>query len=99
MQAAKVDDNQHEIIATLRQVGAEVLDLSRVGKGCPDLLVGFRGQNFLLEVKRPKAKGQRAGTTTTAQDAFFLRWHGRGQYAIVRSPNEALHAVGAVCRA
>ena len=90
--AAKVDDNQREIVAALRACGATVRDLSRVGEGCPDLLVGFRGRNLLIEVKRPKAKGQRAGTTTPAQDTFLGEW--RGHAVVVWTVDEALRAVG-----
>ena len=92
--AAKVDINQREIVSALKRIGAEVQNLSRVGDGCPDLLVGFRGRNFLLEVKRPKAKGQREGTTTDAQDEFFSRWSGRGQAAIVKTVDDALRVLG-----
>ena len=49
--AAKVDANQTEIVKALRQVGASVQSLAATGKGCPDLLVGIRGLNFLIEVK------------------------------------------------
>jgi DNA-binding NarL/FixJ family response regulator len=38
--AAKVDANQTEITAALRQMGATVQHIHTVGKGCPDLLVG-----------------------------------------------------------
>jgi len=94
--AAKVDANQREIKQVLERIGAEVLDLSRVGQGCPDLLVAFRGRNWLIECKRPKAKGQTAGKTTDAQNEFIRRWNGRGQYAIVRNADDALRAVGVV---
>lgn len=49
--AAKVDRNQAEIVAALRGLGATVQPLHGVGSGCPDLLVGFRRKNFLIEVK------------------------------------------------
>ena len=49
--AAKIDANQTEIVKALRQVGASVQSLASTGKGCPDLLVGFRGVNWLLEIK------------------------------------------------
>ncbi len=49
--AAKIDRNHVEIVAALRGVGASVQDLAAVGKGCPDLLVGYRGQNYVIEVK------------------------------------------------
>ena len=40
-QAAKVDDNQAAIVEALRSLGASVESLAAVGKGVPDLLVGF----------------------------------------------------------
>ncbi len=50
--AAKVDRNQSEIVEALRKVGAFVEPkLSRVGEGCPDLLICFRGVWRVLEVK------------------------------------------------
>src|SRR5512146_999648 len=84
--AAKVDANQAEIIAALREAGVSVLPLSAFGEGLPDLLVGINGVNFLLEVK------SRRGTLTPSQQAFFRGW--RGQAVIVRSSEEALAAVG-----
>jgi hypothetical protein len=35
----------------LRSAGATVQSLAGVGKGVPDLLVGFKGQTLLFEVK------------------------------------------------
>jgi len=49
--AGKVDRNQPEIVERLRQAGATVQILSAVGQGCPDLLVGIKGRNMLLEIK------------------------------------------------
>ena len=51
--AAKVDANQADIVAALRRIGATVQCLHQVGHGCPDLLVGWHGENILLEVKMP----------------------------------------------
>lgn len=59
-----------------------------------DLLAARAGINFLLEVKVPKAKGERGGKLTPEQEVFFKEW--RGQKAIVRTPEEALRAVGLV---
>lgn len=86
MRKAKADNNQREIAAALRDAGASVEHLHMVGRGVPDLLVGIRGKNYLLEVKGQK------GETTPAQD----KWHGawRGEAAIVRSPQDALAAIG-----
>ena len=49
--AAKIDKNQSEVVAALRKVGASVQSLASIGKGCPDLLVGFQGKLYLIEVK------------------------------------------------
>ena len=87
---AKVDRNQGDIVAELKKIGCNVEVI-----GTPvDLLVGFRGRNYLLEVKVPKSKGERGGKKTEAQEEFFATW--RGQKAIVQSPDDALRAVGAV---
>ena len=84
--AAKTDRNQAEIVAALRQVGASVLVLSRVGQGCADLAAGIRGMTFFLEVKTDKGK------LTENEQKFMDEW--RGHYAIVRTPEEALRAIG-----
>ncbi len=47
----RTDSNQREIINALRAIGCSVQDLSQVGKGTPDIICGFRGKNFLLEIK------------------------------------------------
>lgn len=86
--AAKVDANHSIIVATLRQVGASVQDLAKVGQGCPDILVGYRGVNYLMEIKVTKGKA------TTHQVTWHSEW--RGQVAVVRSPDDALTVIGAV---
>lgn len=72
----------------LRKNGASVLVLSRVGQGCPDLAVGYRGLTYFMEVKADKGK------LTPAEQEFFDTWKGRA--AVVHSPAEALRAIGVV---
>ena len=48
--AAKVDVNQPEIVKALRKVGATVLITSQL-KNAFDILVGYRGQLFIIEIK------------------------------------------------
>ena len=86
--AARTDANQKEIVEALRAAGAVVLVLSRVGQGCADLSAGFRGSNYFLEVKTDKGK------LTPREQEFMDEW--RGHYAIVRTPEEALRAIGAI---
>ena len=90
--AAKIDPNQPDIVRALRAAGATVRSLAGVGDGCPDLLVGFRGANYVLEVKDPES--QRGLMLTPKQEIFFNTWG--GQKALVASVLQALAAIGAV---
>ena len=49
--AARIDRNQPEIVEALRKLGASVQPLHTVHDSVPDLLIGYQGRNFLLEVK------------------------------------------------
>jgi hypothetical protein len=80
---ASLDANHVEIVQALRQCGATVVDLAKVGKGCPDLLVGFRGKTYLMEIKTAK------GYVRATQEQFFRSWAG-GRIAVIRSFDEAL---------
>jgi hypothetical protein len=53
------DRNQDEIKVTLINLGADVWDTTRVGKGYPDLTVGWCGRTILVEVLAPDAKPYR----------------------------------------
>ena len=85
---AKVDVNQAEIVDALRKVGAIVTCTHHVGQGFPDLVVSFRGQWFLMEVKQRKAK-------LTPAEMGFADEH-EADVCVVRSPYDAPHAIGAV---
>ena len=91
--AARVDDNQSEIIEALRKVGASVQPLSTVGFGVPDILVGYQGRNHLLEIKDGR-KPLSAQKLTPMQ----VRWHEewRGNSAVVNSVEAAFAAVGII---
>ena len=89
--AAKVDANQSQIVAALRDVGASVQPLHAVGQGCPDLLVGFRGQCFTLECKDGSLPPS-ARKLTEAQKWWHMNW--RGHVVVVKSVDEALEAIG-----
>ena len=82
---AKVDQNQREIIDALRQMGASVYPLHFAGKGWTDLLCGFRGHNYLIEIKTQKGK------LSADQRTFHQSW--RGQVAVVRTAREAVDAM------
>jgi len=93
--ARKVDRNQAEIVEALRAVGARVEPLHAVGGGVTDLLVLFRGELSLLEVK-DGAKPPSARRLTPDQVEWHRRWACKGLH-IVSTVNEALIAIGAHC--
>jgi len=51
--ASKVDKNQPEIVKAFRDMGATVLVTSQL-KNAFDLLVGYKGQLYIVEVKDGK---------------------------------------------
>ena len=88
MTASRVDSNQPEIVATLRGMGCSVQHLHAVGKGVPDLLVGCRGVNLLVEVKVDAAE------LNDLQGAWHTKW--TGQAVIIRSSEQAAELVQTV---
>lgn len=91
MRRAKVDINQKQIVGELRSIpGVTVTHLHGVAMGCPDILVGYRGVNYLIEVKSEWAKPGKALTE------LQQRWHDtwQGQKAVVWSAGEAMEVIG-----
>ena len=92
--AAKIDSNQIQVVSALRAAGASVQSLAAVGKGVPDLLVGYKGQTLLMEVKDGR-KPPSAQKLTEDQ----LTWHGNwkgGALAVVDGPESALRMIGVI---
>ena len=85
--AAKVDQNQPEIVDALRKIGATVQPLHGVGAGCPDILVGYRGRNLLVEIK-DGSKPPSARKLTPDQVEWHASW--RGQVAVADSIDAAI---------
>lgn len=93
--AARTDENHAEIVNALRDIGCSVLDLSGVGKGCPDLLVTPPTfpecrMAVLMEIK-DGCKVRSARKLTKAQEKFHREW--KGWIYTVTSVEEALSVV------
>jgi Holliday junction resolvase len=94
MRAAKVDANHVQVVEALRAAGATVQSLAGVGKGVPDLLVGYRQTTLLMEVKDgQKSPSQRK--LTEDQLKWHREWNG-GTLAVVDGPEAALRALGVI---
>jgi hypothetical protein len=83
--AQRKDGNERAIIQTLEAIGALVY---QVGKPA-DLLVRWRGVVHILEVDNPASKYRKRDDK---QLEFLRLW----QVPMVRTPDEALRAIGAV---
>ena len=81
--AKRRDANEPEIVEALKAVGAQV----ERADFC-DLVVGFRGNNYLIEVKMPGAK------LKPSQTKLKETW--KGQYGIAHNVTEALLIIGAI---
>lgn len=88
--AARTDNNHEAVVRALRKIGATAISLAAVGKGCPDLVVGFRGMNTLIEVK-DGTKPPSERRLTADQVAFHESW--AGQVVVVTSAEEAVRVV------
>lgn len=88
------DKNHDRIAAALEAAGATTLDTSIMGGGFPDLLVGFNGVDFLLEIKNPDTQYGRSGLSDE-QILYHSKWRGK-RIQVVRNEEEALAAIGYV---
>lgn len=84
---AKIDANQTEIVEALRKVGAKVRSVAQI-KNAFDILVFYRGQTFIVEIKKPKAK------LTEGEEQFKEMVESVGvKYWIIRTVDEALEMI------
>lgn len=84
----RADMNQKDIVSALKKCGASVLICSDVGGGMPDLVVGYRGKNYLVEVKNPENWYGKRGLNPL-QKEWAESWRG-GSVNIIRSVDEAI---------
>jgi len=83
-----------EVVDLLRKTpGVTVHSTSQVGVGFPDIVVGYRGHNYLFEIKDPQARPSDQ-SLTMAQRSFFELW--RGQVTKVTETAQILRAIGAI---
>lgn len=87
------DGNHDDVVKALVAVGASVHESAGVGGGFPDLVVGYDGATYLIEIKDGRLAPSRR-TLRPDQKQFHERW--TGHVATVLNPLEALAAIGAL---
>lgn len=88
--AAKVDENQNQIVSDLRKLGATVQT------GMDDILVGFKGNTFWFEIKSREAVSKKTGKILESQikkSQKKIRSEWCGQYDIVHSFEQILAVI------
>lgn len=93
--ASKVDANQSGIVKIMRGMGASVCPTHTVGKGFPDLVVGYSGKTYLVEIKDGSLPPS-ARPLTDDQVEFHSEW--RGHVEIVKTDDEAISFMNRLIR-
>lgn len=85
----RTDRNHAEIIKALRKIpNLSVFSTHEVGKGFPDIVIGYKGVNYLIEIKDGN-KPLSARKLTDSEVKFHQDW--RGQIKIVNNLDEVLN--------
>lgn len=87
LRAAKIDSNHAEIVRQLKMLtGISVYSVAQLKKFC-DIIVGFKGKNYLFEIK----KGHKS-KLTPGETLFQQNWE--GQVKTITSVDEVLSEIG-----
>lgn len=84
----RTDANQKKVVELVRKLhGASITSTHIIGKGFPDLVIGYKGINYLIELKDGfKPKSQKKLTPDEVE--FHLKWN--GQIAVCESFEDIL---------
>ncbi len=93
---ARKDANHTEIVRVIRDLGAQVIDISQLGGGIPDLLVTTGRKTVLIELKdglKPPSKQ----SLTDDEKEFHAKW--RGELYIINSVESVVALINAMRKA
>ena len=89
MRAARIDNNQNQIVSMLRDYPHITVSItSACGNGFPDIVVGYEGLSFLFEIKDTGKRRK----LTDAEILFRRGW--TGHYDVIESVDEILELIG-----
>ena len=91
MRAKKIDANQNEVVEKLRLIpDLSVAITSSLGQGFPDLVIGYGGKNFLIELKDGN-KTESKRKLTPAEEKFKDKWN--GNYHVCNNYQEIIKVI------
>lgn len=85
--AARIDGNQNDVVKELRMMGCSVAISSVMGKGFPDIAVGYHGRNYMFEIKDPAQPPSKRKLTPDEKN-WHEKW--RGNVKIILTAQEAM---------
>jgi len=87
----RIDNNQNDLVRQIRSIPKTTVAItSGVGAGFPDIVVGYRGKNYLLEIKDPRRKPSERRLTPDEQD-FVSDWC--GQVDVVETIDDVIKVI------
>lgn len=88
MRIRRTDANHKKLIDQLRQLpGVSVFSTHTIGKGFPDIVVGYGGKNYLFEIK-DEDKTPSLTKLTNSEDLFHKKW--QGQVDVVKNLGDCI---------
>lgn len=88
--AAKVDDNQSEVVALFRKLGWTVLIISQL-KNCCDIIISKNGRTVAVEIK-DGAKPLSKRKLSDGEVKFRDNW--QGEYALIETQEDVVKLNG-----
>lgn len=89
----RTDANQKDIMDKLRCIpNLSVISTHTIGKGFPDIIVGYKGKNYMIEIK-DGAKWKSQQKLTTDELLFHMKW--KGQICVCNSFDQVLKLINA----
>jgi hypothetical protein len=88
--AKRTDENHRAVVDGIRAHFGPLVsvdDLSGTGMGTPDIAAGYKGLNYLFEIKDPGKSASRR-RLTPAQERWHAKW--KGQVAVIHTAEEAI---------
>jgi Holliday junction resolvase len=89
----RTDKRHADCVKALRALGCSVVSLAAVGRGCPDLILGFARRTYLIELKTDNAKPRKN------QIDWHSAWRGTPVILLNIPTNASPGEVMVLCRA